>query len=105
MRSNRLIPACAGKTCGRAPRHRPHHGSSPRVRGKPVFRSGQSAERGLIPACAGKTVCDCGYRELCTAHPRVCGENPHPGDDQRGIPGSSPRVRGKPTGLRIAIVL
>ena len=71
----RLIPACAGKTvvylsyatmarahprvCGEnivlSCLLRLHHGSSPRVRGKPVHVADLLNHRGLIPACAGKT--------------------------------------------------
>ena len=93
-----LIPACAGKTRAQAsylsgaeahPRVcgenssisvGPYwgHGSSPRVRGKPLAPKLKPRGRRLIPACAGKTptltVCSVSHR----AHPRVCGENiPH----------------------------
>ena len=96
LRSNGLIPACAGKTecsdpggwrvrahprvCGEN-RHRNlrlllPEGSSPRVRGKHQRPHPGHQKYGLIPACAGKT----GRIETVTgvlrAHPRVCGENP-----------------------------
>ena len=93
--TNRLIPACAGKTpetyrqtrphtahprvCGEnaswKSKHAPNLGSSPRVRGKqrPCWKHCNSA--GLIPACAGKTCGSRGSRRACWAHPRVCGEN------------------------------
>ena len=75
-------------------------GSSPRVRGKPApLRLGRT-RRGLIPACAGKT--GCGRVSGCRgwAHPRVCGENSRYQGCSIGHDGSSPRVRGKPTGIR-----
>ena len=70
-----LIPACAGKTggyfvavdaggahprvCGenvKLPASKSRiSGSSPRVRGKPMWASGFMRVRRLIPACAGKT--------------------------------------------------
>ena len=73
--SERLIPACAGKTCtGRRKKHseRAHPrvcgenftapwmrpviaGSSPRVRGKLGEKVTALRSGGLIPACAGKT--------------------------------------------------
>ena len=73
----------------------PHLGSSPRVRGKQRQRSRDAQSRGLIPACAGKTRFVENAHSPLPAHPRVCGENSHPGDDQRQCAGSSPRVRGK----------
>ena len=113
-----LIPACAGKTqqikdeiggarahprvCGENP---PLHvacrgggGSSPRVRGKLDITDLDVAAWGLIPACAGKTsrLRDRARRQQ--AHPRVCGENSRLGAFGGDDSGSSPRVRGKPTG-------
>ena len=113
---NGLIPACAGKTefrkCARSeswahPRvcgeNRDAHktataymGSSPRVRGKLMMRSGFQFVRGLIPACAGKTRCLGRVPVLRRAHPRVCGENPTGMYARAYLTGSSPRVRGKP---------
>ena len=116
-----LIPACAGKTrvndhgcpcAGAHPRVCGENaglgsfafafvGSSPRVRGKHMNRLTDVQDARLIPACAGKT---CSVRRSASqwwAHPRVCGENRINLNNARGIPGSSPRVRGKlpkPTG-------
>ena len=110
-----LIPACAGKTefrkCARSeswahPRvcgeNRDAHktataymGSSPRVRGKLMMRSGFQFVRGLIPACAGKTRCLGRVPVLRRAHPRVCGENLPSAPRKVTGEGSSPRVRGK----------
>ena len=70
-------------------------GSSPRVRGKPLWRSGRSVSLGLIPARAGKTSESPPQGRLRPAHPRACGENfDGAGSGRLGL-GSSPRVRGK----------
>ena len=50
----------------------------------------------LIPACAGKTVTFCHLWTPPPAHPRVCGENHRVAPTICSVPGSSPRVRGKP---------
>ena len=115
FRPNRLIPACAGKTCPQkrlfiAGRAHPRvcgenlargsvrervHGSSPRVRGKHATALDKGFLTGLIPACAGKTIALPGLPSRCRAHPRVCGENPWSQYSLPWHPGSSPRVRGK----------
>ena len=115
QRSERLIPARAGKTrtpaapprhgwahpraCGENPREEPpprlSEGSSPRVRGKLDAPSTRRTAARLIPARAGKTVRSTIPGASHAAHPRACGENP---SGRTGIPGrtgSSPRVRGK----------
>ena len=112
----RLIPACAGKTPARTvatPRPWAHprvcgenevgtkvtadlEGSSPRVRGKPGVRHPPGRPPGLIPACAGKTLATPAMLVCLGAHPRVCGENTRGRTMSRPVPGSSPRVRGKP---------
>ena len=114
----RLIPACAGKTtspaksgpsrwahprvCGENLKHAgelmPFEGSSPRVRGKPVYVGDHRAREGLIPACAGKTVALAITLDSAGAHPRVCGENVNLHSAGLWLAGSSPRVRGKPWG-------
>ena len=111
-----LIPARAGKTLKRlvTQSHAPAHpracgengrdfgdplvrrGSSPRVRGKLVDQFAVAARDGLIPARAGKTSPTSRRRPRPTAHPRACGENPNRSRASARIPGSSPRVRGKP---------
>ena len=110
-----LIPACAGKTGSSCSTSipRPAHprvcgenlvgcrgdavgnGSSPRVRGKPASARTLLTVRGLIPACAGKTRPRTSHRSKGRAHPRVCGENLEWFEETTGMPGSSPRVRGK----------
>ena len=74
-------------------------GSSPRVRGKLDVPPACLEPARLIPACAGKTVHLTTYPKFATAHPRVCGEN---GLQLQNLPragGSSPRVRGKLSGV------
>ena len=112
----RLIPACAGKTCGlriKAGEESAHPrvcgensewvlwraccgGSSPRVRGKPLGPGTLKFGSGLIPACAGKTSSSTMTCLRRRAHPRVCGENVTWDPAILSRPGSSPRVRGKP---------
>ena len=115
----RLIPAHAGKTSRRFARSvitwaHPRAcgenilavisspsgvGSSPRMRGKRAKRLMAGMPTGLIPAHAGKTVLPLGAKLLARAHPRACGEN-H-ADIFKGVCeiGSSPRMRGKLTGI------
>ena len=115
-----LIPAHAGKTaCSPAsvicfPAHpracgenifTPNNneqmtGSSPRMRGKRERLQNTVNHAGLIPAHAGKTWCGrvCGCRVW--AHPRACGENLALVNLAKGLGGSSPRMRGKPMGIR-----
>ena len=114
-RADRLIPACAGKTCPPLhPRRRSRAhprvcgenlislgadlaatGSSPRVRGKRSQFVANYSYVGLIPACAGKTPEATMLKRSQQAHPRVCGENWRPRRQRAGHRGSSPRVRGK----------
>ena len=113
-----IIPACAGNTGERHPRcsipwdhprvcgehingyriHKNRQGSSPRVRGTRRSRHLHVRQHGIIPACAGNTNHKPHMKVSHWDHPRVCGEHlqldqpQHPGD------GSSPRVRGTPSG-------
>ena len=116
-----LIPARAGKTSpgggrGRGTAAHPRAcgentdagasapasaGSSPRVRGKrPCARVAGLAGR-LIPARAGKTPISPACCASTPAHPRACGENAFITAQQQLLSGSSPRVRGKRTGMRL----
>ncbi len=120
-RAERIIPACAGNTCGSTPtlgaswdhprvcgEHEKDfargvywRGSSPRVRG--TRRAGRPARRlpGIIPACAGNTTSPSNCRTSNWDHPRVCGEHAGfvvPFDADRG---SSPRVRGTQQPARV----
>ncbi len=110
-----LIPAHAGKTCGRHRRRRVRrahpracgenvtapimklttNGSSPRMRGKQRTRVNLLQVHRLIPAHAGKTPPLAMYSNTLRAHPRACGENDAANASQSGAAGSSPRMRGK----------
>ena len=100
-----LIPACAGKTLRSGRRLWPvwahprvcgeNHGGG--VRGRGVRR--------LIPACAGKTRGGAHLLQPGPAHPRVCGENWMSLQASSEMPGSSPRVRGKPPQLCLRVAI
>ena len=112
----RLIPARAGKTVARSSSGRVSQahpracgenrltaltrigtaGSSPRVRGKPAMLVCLASSTGLIPARAGKTPRWTSTPPPRPAHPRACGENVPASGSPVTVPGSSPRVRGKP---------
>ena len=111
-----LIPARAGKTPPEScpPPRRPAHpracgenpvlalrtvgqvGSSPRVRGKLLCAVQNAQPERLIPARAGKTTHNVTFTQYRRAHPRACGENDSLNRMIFFLPGSSPRVRGKP---------
>ena len=75
-----------------------HIGSSPRVRGKrSPFRSSPYAPR-IIPARAGQTKAALQITTTTKDHPRACGANPASTPAMLTVSGSSPRVRGKPSG-------
>ena len=114
-RSDRLIPAHAGKTksvimtgIARAahPRSRGENvsddgtqsrarGSSPLTRGKRAGRPSGGAAGGLIPAHAGKTGGSGRHSWQCPAHPRSRGENAVTINGELVSLGSSPLTRGK----------
>ena len=78
-----------------------HAGTSPRMRGKPL-RGGVIGDwSGNIPAYAGKTNWILPIRESPAEHPRVCGENGFWQFPKNRPRGTSPRMRGKPTGTKI----
>ena len=70
--------------------------SPPRMRGKPSLACPLISYIRITPADAGKTSC----RIFCSIstpdHPRGCGENVRSIIRNGGIPGSPPRMRGKP---------
>ena len=74
-------------------------GSSPRVRGKRLSCSLLCSFSRIIPASAGQTCTSYDVNSLYPDHPRECGANGCgcvAGDFEHG---SSPRVRGKPSGF------
>ena len=109
-----LIPARAGSTqqrasraslCGAHPRPCGEHlqasspwrnilGSSPPVRGAPLWVLRSSTGSGLIPARAGSTVSRAGGEPGSGAHPRPCGEHLTISLSGETMLGSSPPVRG-----------
>ena len=111
----RIIPAHAGQTCnhGQLAEPVPDHpracganpfclarvglsgGSSPRMRGKPVFGGECTLESRIIPAHAGQTPSRRRKATRCPDHPRACGANAPAAGTCRCAPGSSPRMRGK----------
>ena len=114
LRGGGIIPACAGNTrpeWRRQAGSRDHPrvcgehdsagsvstgslGSSPRVRGTPLDRVEDVADRGIIPACAGNTLPMPWRGRLWRDHPRVCGEHRQVVRHRHDALGSSPRVRG-----------
>ncbi len=73
-------------------------GSSPRMRGKPTFRSDAVEYRRIIPAHAGQTRRRLQHHQRLPDHPRACGANHQRTSAMLGGIGSSPRMRGKPGG-------
>ena len=118
-----IIPACAGNTSlavattatrGDHPRVCGEHvdflsarahlrGSSPRVRGTRSYQLRRRFEEGIIPACAGNTC----HAQFCERkrgdHPRVCGEHCAWLSSRSVKRGSSPRVRGTPAEIVVAL--
>ena len=71
------------------------------MRGKPFILVRPFMSVGLIPAHAGKTARFARAVEVPPAHPRACGENPLEQLGDKTKDGSSPRMRGKPSRLRV----
>ena len=113
--SERITPACAGKSpasgpgcgktgdhprvCGEKTRYQnlktTIQGSPPRVRGKvQPAAAGNPAER-ITPACAGKSGPISASGRAIRDHPRVCGEKALHDGGILPAQGSPPRVRGK----------
>ncbi len=70
-------------------------GSSPRMRGKHIFRAVAVNQRRIIPAHAGQTIPLLLNCVVHADHPRACGANSRSGNPHRYAAGSSPRMRGK----------
>ena len=73
-------------------------GTSPRMRGKQSSFFTQSLQTRNIPAYAGKTRLRYPKPTPPQEHPRVCGENKGGNAFTTPSKGTSPRMRGKPTG-------
>ena len=120
----RNIPAYAGKTpgphqsaplsmehprvCGEnghpAGLFRLNAGTSPRMRGKQRFERWWIELARNIPAYAGKTNVYDATIDTKEEHPRVCGENAQVAGVALVDAGTSPRMRGKLTGLSRASI-
>ena len=74
-------------------------GTSPRMRGKPTAPVRLVLSRRNIPAYAGKTVTLMGDVITPPEHPRVCGENAIIALVYAVAHGTSPRMRGKHSGV------
>ena len=116
--STRFIPARAGNTkpavavydlyavhpraCGEHPGTSPmpgfSAGSSPRVRGTRDYGAPTIRKRRFIPARAGNTELKRLVRLPAPVHPRACGEHRLSSPAVPTPRGSSPRVRGTPSG-------
>ena len=83
-RRRRTLPRCSSRAHPRV------CGADLATEGDPVY-----AER-LIPACAGQTAVGVPGTGRCRAHPRVCGADLEGAEREASVPGSSPRVRGRP---------
>ena len=114
----RFIPACAGnagsarvvlsacsvhpRVCGErsraGSRRHSQNGSSPRVRGTRSTPNSPPSDGRFIPACAGNAAPHGACLRASTVHPRVCGERVIAMNTSTKKPGSSPRVRGTPSG-------
>ena len=75
-------------------------GSSPRMRGALLKTWLSLLMLGIIPADAGSTAFYTATPIPSTDHPRGCGEHVDRQDVDRGIRGSSPRMRGAPPWAR-----
>ena len=123
--SRGLIPTYAGNTCGRSrvagsSRAHPHvcgehsialmrsrysSGSSPRMRGTQHCFDAFAVFVGLIPTYAGNTGYTVSAAPRLRAHPHVCGEHRVYRQRRPTAPGSSPRMRGTLSPVRVLRVL
>ena len=90
-------PRACGANCGNLPRIAATSGSSPRMRGKRIFRCGLLCVCRIIPAHAGQTLRWLSGSLRSPDHPRACGANTRGGYLSNPLVGSSPRMRGKLT--------
>ena len=78
-------------------------GSSPRMRGSRLASALPRTSAGIIPAHAGLTRPTAALAVAHRDHPRACGAHVRPILSLNSRWGSSPRMRGSPTCLRIAV--
>ena len=96
-------PRACGENQVRFPLRLSSSGSPPRMRGKHRECRGKPGGCGITPAHAGKTSPKTPDGRLERDHPRACGENAALLLCLSLIPGSPPRMRGKPgvNGVRV----
>ena len=70
------------------------------MRGKPTTPVVTPKQQRIIPAHAGQTHCITRILSPASDHPRACGANFDSSIAQKFASGSSPRMRGKPSGFR-----
>ena len=75
-------------------------GSSPRVRSRPMIQRIAVKHIGIISACAEQTSAESLTNSSGTDHLRVCGADAVVSHGSIGVPGSSPRVRSRPSSPR-----
>ena len=73
------------------------------MRGKPGAGDGKGAVARITPAHAGKTIFLFRAEDSFADHPRACGENCTVQDIVITAGGSPPRMRGKPSDLKVDI--
>ena len=98
LRSIRDHPRVCGEHRQGPVRRRSEAGSSPRMRGTPFSFGDRTPHDGIIPAYAGNTCLGHTSSTSGGDHPRVCGEHWMPVAASCAVVGSSPRMRGTPTG-------
>ena len=89
-------PRGCGENCYSLQPKRSGLGSPPRMRGKLAATLSDTESPRITPADAGKTETVKGIPAAEEDHPRGCGENCSSCRDFHGVPGSPPRMRGKP---------
>ncbi len=93
-----IIPAYAGNTRLSSKNNAQPYGSSPRMRGTLVAVLFSFVQLGIIPAYAGNTAQGKLSHADVWDHPRVCGEHAQETERRAQESGSSPRMRGTPSG-------
>ena len=101
----RVYPRVCGGTEGLLAVYVPDGGLSPRVRGNRIDPAGISCVPRSIPACAGEPESPGGAREGNRVYPRVCGGTTTFIVGLPGHAGLSPRVRGNPDDVGVALPL
>ena len=93
--SQRITPACAGRSADRAGERSGEIGSPPRVRGEVTIESSREVQFRITPACAGRRSAQASLSSKVGDHPRVCGEKELYRSSGPLGSGSPPRVRGE----------